>query len=163
MSETNSNEPGSVASGIVRRVEAAPEVKELEIFLGNWINEGYLVESGGSGGKIVTSDVYEWAPGGFFVLHSAYGRLAGADVGGIEILGYDQASREYRSWFFDSQGNVTVDELRHPSEEIWVWQGEATRSTSIFSEGGKVQTTHHERLDGEEWTPSMEVVLTTVH
>jgi Protein of unknown function (DUF1579) len=50
----------------------------------------------------VTSDVYEWAPGGFFVLHSAYGQLAGADVGGIEIMGYDQASNEYRSWFFDS-------------------------------------------------------------
>jgi Protein of unknown function (DUF1579) len=159
---TNVDERGSVASGIVGAAARGEETRALEVFIGNWINEGYLVEDGRPGGRIVTSDVYEWAPGGFFVVHSAYGRLAGADVGGIEIMGYHEGAKKYRSWFFDSQGNVLEDELLHPEPDVWVWQGEATRSTSIFSEGGKIQTTHHERHEGGTWIPSMEVVLTKV-
>jgi hypothetical protein len=161
MTNANPMDAGSVASGIVRPVEAGPEINQLEIFIGNWINEGYLVEDGKPGGKILTSDVYEWAPGGFFVLHSAYGRLAGADVGGIEIMGYDQRSDEYRSWFFDSQGNATSSSLLHTNDS-WIWQRETTRATSVFSDGGKTQTTLHERLENGTWVPSMEVVLTRV-
>jgi hypothetical protein len=162
MNEVQAPEPGSVASGVVRAVEPGPEVKELEIFIGNWINDGYLVQNGQPDGKIVTSDVYEWAPGGFFVLHSAYGRLGEADVGGVEIIGYDAGNYAYRAWFFDSQGNATCDQLRHPEADIWIWEGEETRSTSTFTEGGKVQTTHHERLESGAWIQSMKVVLTKV-
>jgi hypothetical protein len=61
--------------------------------------------------KIVTSDVYEWIPGRFAVLHTAYGRIGDLDVGGVEILGYYADSGKYTSHFFDSQGHVTVDEL----------------------------------------------------
>jgi hypothetical protein len=38
------------------------------------------------GTTITTSDVYEWAPGGFFLLHTAYGRIGEFDVGGTEII-----------------------------------------------------------------------------
>jgi hypothetical protein len=162
MSTFEVSDRGSVASGIVNSVTPGDETRALQVFIGNWINEGYLVEDGRPGGRIVTSDVYEWAPGGFFVVHGAYGQLAGADVGGIEIMGFDPEGKKYRSWFFDSEGNVLADELLHPEPDIWIWHGQATRSTSIFSEGGKVQTTHHERLDGDSWIPSMEVVLTKV-
>jgi hypothetical protein len=31
---------------------------------------------GTPGSKILVSDVYEWAPGSFFVIHPAYGRMA---------------------------------------------------------------------------------------
>jgi Protein of unknown function (DUF1579) len=153
---------GSVATGIVSALEPGPEVRELGVFIGNWINEGYLVEGGVTGGKIVTSDVYEWAPGGFFVIHSAYGRLAGADVGGIEIMGYDPSASAYRSCFFDSQGNAVENQVLHTDTDVWVWQGRATRSTSSFSDRGKTQTTLHERLEAGTWISSMEVVLTRV-
>lgn len=162
MSDPESSITGGVASGIIRPRQAGPEVSALEVFIGRWINEGYLVELGAQEGKILTSDVYEWAPGGFFVIHSAYGRLAGADVGGIEIIGYDQDAGEYRSWFFDSQGSVTRSQLVHTQDNVWVWQGETTRATSVFSDAGKTQTTHHERLEDGKWVPSMEVILTRV-
>jgi Protein of unknown function (DUF1579) len=145
----------------VRPVEAGPEVQELAIFIGNWINEGYTVVDGALGPKILASDVYEWVPGGFFVVHTAYGRLAGVDVGGIEILGYDQVAGEYLTWFFDSQGNATIDLLLH-LEDAWIWQKQTTRATSVFTNGGKTQTTLHERFEDGAWIPSMEVVLTRV-
>ena len=98
MANGNQETPGSVASGIVHAAEPGPEVKRLEVFIGRWINEGYVVrEDGTPGNKILTSDVYEWAPGRFFVIHPAYGRIGDAGVGGVEIIGYDTASRKYRS------------------------------------------------------------------
>jgi Protein of unknown function (DUF1579) len=101
-------------------------------------------------------------PGGFFVIHSAYGRLGDADVGGVEIIAYDPASERYQSYFFDSQGNTAVNRLSF-SNDRWLWQGENTRSTSVFTDEGKTQTTLHERRDeGGNWVPSMDVVLTEV-
>jgi Protein of unknown function (DUF1579) len=104
--------------------EPGPEYARLEVFIGKWINEGETVaKPDAPGSKIVTSDVYEWIPGRFAVLHTAYGRLRDLDVGGVEILGYDAESGEYTSHFFDSQGHVTVDELIHDDGK-WIWRGE---------------------------------------
>jgi hypothetical protein len=101
-------------------------------------------------------------PGGFFVLHNAYGRIGNMDVGGTEIIGYDAASQQYRSYFFDSLGNISVQELT-ASGDTWKWIGEQTRCTAVFSELGKTQTAHHERLDEQgNWVPSMDVSLMKV-
>jgi hypothetical protein len=46
------------------------------VWIGRWINEGHTIdERGNPGMRIITSDIYEWAPGGFFVLHTAHGRI----------------------------------------------------------------------------------------
>jgi Protein of unknown function (DUF1579) len=88
--------------------EPRPEHRRLEVFIGKWINEGETVPVGGtSPARILTSDVYEWIPGRFAVLHTAYGRMGELDVGGVEIIGYDAESGTYTSHFFDSQGLVT--------------------------------------------------------
>jgi hypothetical protein len=40
--------------------------------IGKWINEGHTVATRDIPSvPILTSDVYEWVPGGFFVVHSA--------------------------------------------------------------------------------------------
>ncbi len=140
-----------------------PEHKLLDVFIGKWINEGHTVASASAPAvEILTSDVYEWMPGGFFVLHTAYGRIGNMDVGGTEIIGYDAASKKYRTDFFDSQGNVSTEELTVRGD-TWTWKGETTRTTATFTDNGKTQTAHHERLDDEgNWVPSMEVTLTKV-
>jgi hypothetical protein len=80
---------GSVASGIVRPVTPGVEIRRLDILIGRWINVGHVVDgAGGLAEEIVTSDVYEWAPGGFFVMHPAYGRIGKVGVGGLEVIGY---------------------------------------------------------------------------
>jgi hypothetical protein len=141
-----------------------PEHKLLEVFIGKWINEGHTISSADAPSvKILTSDVYDWAPGGFFVLHYAYGLVGNLGGGGIEIIGYDATSKKYSSHFFDNQGNVVISELT-VRDGIWTWTGpwagEGHRATSVFSDDGKTQTCLHERsADGVNWQPSMEVKL----
>ena len=54
-----------------RPPKPGPEHKLLEIFIGKWMNEGATVAAPGEPPvRITTSDVYEWMPGGFFVLHN---------------------------------------------------------------------------------------------
>jgi hypothetical protein len=140
-----------------------PELDRLNIFIGKWMNEGYVVETAQSPStKITTSDVYEWLPGKFFVLHTAYGRIGSMDVGGMEVLGYDLSSKKYFSRFYDSSGNVHEANLTADGDN-WTWKGKTTGCTAVFTENGKVQTAHHIRLDeSSHWVPSMEVVLTKV-
>jgi Protein of unknown function (DUF1579) len=140
-----------------------PEHARLEVFIGKWINEGETVTTPDApGSKIVTSDVYEWIPGRFAVLHTAYGHIGDLDVGGVEILGYDAESGRYTSHFFDSQGHVTVDELIYDDGK-WIWSGERIRTTSEFRQDGKIQRSLHEQTeDGAEWRLAMDVTLRKV-
>lgn len=137
-----------------------PEHRRLEVFIGKWINEGETMATPDApAARIVTSDVYEWIPGRFSVLHTAYGHIGDLDVGGVEIIGYDAESGKYTSHFFDSQGHVTVDELTYDAGK-WIWTGERTRTTSEFSDDGKVQRSLHEQSeDGAEWRLAMDVTL----
>jgi hypothetical protein len=80
--------------------QAAPgaEHRRLDVFIGKWINEGQTVARPGMPAmRILTSDIYEWAPGGFFVVHVAYGSIGHIDVGGVEIMSYDADAGSYRS------------------------------------------------------------------
>lgn len=119
--ESGANTPTGVATGrVAGAVGAGSEHQRLQVFIGKWINEGQTVASADvPAAKILVSDVYEWVPGGFFVLHAAYGRIGNVDVGGIEIIGYDAASKTYRTHFFDSQGNISSHEL---TEHNGVWK-----------------------------------------
>jgi hypothetical protein len=133
------------------------------VFIGKWINEGQTAATGDTpAAKILTSDVYEWIPGRFCVLHTAYGRIGELDVGSVEIIGYDAERGTYTSHFFDSQGHVTVDELLYDDGK-WIWNGERIRTTSTFSDDRKVQRSLHEQSDdGVEWRPAMNVTLRRV-
>ncbi len=145
------------------RSSRRPELDRLNVFIGKWMNEGYVVETADAPStRIMTSDVYEWLPGRYFVLHTAYGRIGNMDVGGMEVLGYDPSSKQYFSRFFDSSGNIHEATLTADGDS-WTWRGKTTGCTALFTEQGKVQTAHHVRLDeNDKWVPSMEVVLTKV-
>jgi hypothetical protein len=168
MTVTKSNDAGEsprgVATGIVDQIpRPGPEHELLQDFIGKWLTVGQTVAGPEMPSvPIFASDIYEWMPGRFFVLHTAYGRIGDIDVGGTEIISFDPTSQTYRTHFFDSQGNIT-QHLLTAGDGTWKWQGERTRCTSIVSDGGKVMTAHHERSDdGVHWAPSMEVTLTRV-
>lgn len=154
----------SVARGLQQAPSQAagpgPEQHALGVFIGKWINEGSTVAAPDVPSvPIVTSDVYEWVPGGFVVLHTAYGRIGEFGGGGVELLSYDADAGAYRSLFVDSLGNSMISQLS-VRDGGWTWQGERTRCTATFSDDGRIQTAHHERrTDHGSWEPSMEVVL----
>lgn len=165
MPERNSTpQVSAVAAGLEQTSDrpAMPgaEQRNLDVFIGKWINAGHTVSRPGvPAAKILTSDIYEWAPGGFFVIHSAYGLIRDIPVGGVEIIGYDPDAGCYRAQFFDSLGNASVSQLRL-ADGTWTWTGQRTRCTATFSDDGTIQTAHHELSeDGVTWLPSMDVTL----
>jgi hypothetical protein len=168
MSESKDNpQVVSVAAGLEETAQGpaqrGPEHARLDVLIGRWITEGHTVPSPGApAARILASDVYEWAAGGFFVVHPAYGRVGDAEVGGVEIIGYDAESGSYRSQFFDSFGNISHS-LLTVEGDTWTWSGERTRCTAVVSDNDKTFTAHHERSsDGVTWEASMEVVLRRV-
>ena len=130
--------------------------ERLEVFVGRWINEG--VTAGGDV-RVVTSDTYEWAPGGCFLVHTAHGRIGDTAVGGIEIIGADPRNGSYRCEFFDSRGNVSSQVLVE-RDGVWIWVGDGARCTLMISDDGLEMAAHHERqVDNRGWEPAMDVTL----
>jgi Protein of unknown function (DUF1579) len=137
--------------------------RQLDRFIGKWITQGETAaDENAPALPIVASDVYEWMPGGFFVLHTAHGRIGDTPVGGTEIIGYDEAGGRYWTRFFDSGGHETASDLT-VEDGTWTWQGETTRCTARVSSDGSALVARHERSpDGATWVPSMDVTLRKV-
>lgn len=151
---------GAATARVTGAVQRAPELDRLNVLIGRSITEG---ETAGSAevlpARILASDVYNWAPGGHFVMHPAFGRIGPSDVGGLEVIGYDSASGQFRTHFFDSQGNTAAQTLSF-RDGIWAWQGARTRCTGVFTDEGKTLTARHERSDdGKHGVPSMTVTM----
>jgi hypothetical protein len=136
----------NVAAG-VENTGRTPPVRDgrhqaLAVLIGKWINEGHTAGTAEIPPvPILTSDVYEWAPGGFFVVHSAFGKIGDTAVGGVEIIGVHRSRIE-----------IDGDVIR--------WTGDRTRCTVTMTGDGMTQVAHHESsADGVNWTASMDVTL----
>src|SRR5262249_23382555 len=151
---------GVATRPVANTLRRPTELEGLDVFIGRWLTEGETV--GGperSAMQIVASDVYEWAPGGRFVLHPHYGRIGEIGVGGLEIMSNDPGRGRSRTHFLDSQGKMITETLSY-RDGTWTWQGEHARCTGVFSEDSKILTARHERSDdGKHWEPSMTVTL----
>jgi hypothetical protein len=152
----------SVAAG-VERTDRAAGVRDgrhaaLAVLIGRWINEGRTTGTLETPSvPILTSDVYEWAPGGFFVVHTAFGKIGDTSVGGTEVIGVDGDA--YFSTFYDSFGNVHQSRLEIVGDELR-WTGTRTRSVVTLTDDGLTQVVRHEASpDGVHWAQSMRVTL----
>jgi hypothetical protein len=135
----------------------------LDVFIGRWLTEGETVATPEAPSvRIFASDVYQWAPGGQFIVHPAYGRIGEQDVGGIEVIGYDSASDQFRTHYFDHAGNEITETLTF-RDGAWTWQATHHRCKGVFTDSGRTLTAHHERSDdGKRWSRSMVVTLRKV-
>jgi hypothetical protein len=170
MSDSNSSSSPSsrvvqVTAGVERTARPVPvrdaRHEALDVLIGKWINEGRTLASAATPSlPILTSDVYEWAPGGFFVVHSAHGKIGENSVGGVEIIGVDGDG--YFSTIYDSFGNAQTSRIEVDGEVIR-WLGERTRCTVTITDDRSTQLARHEASDdGATWAPSMEVTLRKV-
>ncbi len=162
---TGSGRVVNVAAGVEHTGQAAPvrdgRHQALAVLIGKWVNEGHTIGAAEIPSvPILTSDVYEWAPGGFFVLHPAFGKIGDTSVGGVEIIGDD--GEAYHSTFYDSFGNVHRSRLEIEGD-VLRWIGDRTRCTVTITDDGMTQVAHHESsADGVSWSPSMDVTLRKV-
>jgi hypothetical protein len=85
-----------------------PEVQALAPFVGNWTFSGEMKPGVmGPGGKMTGSDRITWMPGGFFIERKFEGNMAGMELKGTEIYGYDSGKKTYTFTGFDSMGGTS--------------------------------------------------------
>jgi Protein of unknown function (DUF1579) len=144
----------------VTRHQRLPEHELLDSLIGKWITEGETIPTDGAPSVTIrASDIYEWVAGGFFVVHTAYGRIGDTHAGGIEVISYDPEAKKFRTHFFDSDGNLSNQDLTF-NDGTWTWSGPHTRATGVLSDDGRAMPTRHEWSDdGVNWRPSMDVTL----
>ena len=149
----------TVAAGLQQTDRPTPvrdgRHQALGVLIGNWINEGDTVETADVPSvPIRTSDVYEWVPGGFFVVHTAFGKIGDTSVGGVSIIGVDGDA--YDDTFYDSFGNAHRSRLEIDGDvHRWIGVEGRTRCTVTMTDGGMTQVAHHQSsVDGVTWTAS---------
>ena len=154
---SNGDQPRLAEAAQHRRL---PEHELMSSLGGKWITLGETIPTDGAAPVVIrASDIYEWVAGGLFLVHTAYGRIGDTDVGGVEIIGYDAETKKHRTYFFDSQGNISTQDLTF-NDGKWTWSGEHARATGTLSNDGQSMPTLHEWSDdGMTWRPSMDVTL----
>jgi hypothetical protein len=137
-----------------------PGHKVLDTFVGKWKTSGCVRDSAGNKTAEVTgTDIYEWLPGNFFLLHKADVIIDGSREQTTEIIGFDQSAKEYFMHYFDNHGNSGTMKARL-TEGTWTFLSESLRFTGAFSEDGHIMSGKWEQCaDGKNWMPWMDIKL----
>lgn len=144
-----------------KKIEPAAEYKLLNVFTGKWNTEGYTIaEPNGPSQRIEAIDIYEWLPGGFFLIHHADAHVGDEQIHIIEIIGYNASDKSYYSHSFDSLGNYATFHLSINEGSLKI-TGESERFTGRINKSATSITGKWERSDnGLDWQHSMDVKLT---
>jgi hypothetical protein len=144
--------------------QPGPDHERLGLLVGRWKTDGFVRPGDwGPSARIVAVDTYEWLDGGFFLFHRFDAVVGPDEVKGIEIIGYDPESRNYRGVSFDNQGAAGTF---HASLAGRVWKswGPSQRFAGTFSADGCTLSGAWERSsDGTNWLPWMDVSLKRDH
>jgi hypothetical protein len=138
--------------------------ERLAALIGRWKTDGLTKETPEApAAKIDAVDTYEWAPGGFALLHGVDATVGDEKVEGAEIIGYDPERSAYITQYFGSDGpgayEANLD--REHGALIWRMRSKGERFTGTFNDDGDVITGHWELLDDDgNWQPWMDVTLT---
>ena len=142
------------------------EHKELNVFLGKWHTTGEVAPAPGEpAAKVDATDIYEWYPGGFFLVHHADGKVGEDAIQSMEIIGYDAESKTYPTSFFDNTGGYGKEHITLEGN-TWTWRGtnvigvKEHRCIAVVSDDGKAIHARHEKSDdGQNWELWMDVTL----
>ena len=167
-------------SGDARHATSAPapgpEIQRLGALVGRWRSEGHIV--GEAPVPITGTDIYEWLPGGFFLVHHVDVVIGHQRVRALELIGeYDPATDSFTGRAYDNLGNVTVMRAKVDDHGVWTFTGGgdvapvaqpaaadasgAVRSTLTVSPDRSSMTARWERTDdGARWQPWMDMAFT---
>src|SRR5262245_44828710 len=102
-----------------------PEQQAMAPFVGTWTFAGELKPGAmGPGGKATGTDRITWLPGGFFIERKFEGSMAGMEMKGTEIYGYDSAKKTYTYVGFDSMGGQGMGTMTVKGN-VWSANGSA--------------------------------------
>jgi Protein of unknown function (DUF1579) len=153
-----------------------PETQRLGALVGRWRSEGRIV--GDAPVPITGTDIYEWLPGGFFLVHHVDVVIGEERVQAIELIGeYDPATDSFTARAYDNLGSITIMHARVDDEGVWTFTGGgdvapvaqpssadangAVRSTLTVDADRSSMTARWERSDdGARWQPWMDMTFT---
>lgn len=140
-----------------------PALARLNVFIGTWHTEGWIMESlYGSVARLTAIDTYQWLPGGFFLIHHVDGHMGDKEVKAIEIIGYDPSALKYFTHSYDNQGCIATYQA-NLLDGAWSIAGKSERFAGRFTEDGKTLTGSWEMSsDGLNWLPWMDIRLKKV-
>jgi Protein of unknown function (DUF1579) len=144
--------------------------------VGRWRSEGHVV--GDHPVPITGTDIYEWLPGGFFLVHDVDVMIGEQPVKALELIGeYDPATDAFLARAYDNLGNITLMCAEVDDQGVWMFTGGgdvapvaqpaaadasgAVRSTLTVSSDRSGMTARWERSDdGARWQPWMDMTFT---
>ena len=114
-----------------REIVAPPshyeQLKELEWMIGDWTDQA---------GEGTVSTECHWARNNNFIIRSFTVSIAGTvEMAGMQIIGWDAATKQIRSWVFDSDGGV--------NQGVWKRTGDlwSVRQTATLPDGTLASST----------------------
>jgi uncharacterized protein (TIGR02246 family) len=114
-------------------------LKELEWMIGSWID---------SDENVTIQTDCEWTKNRNFMTRS-FAVVIGDEVNrsGMQIIGWDPAAKEIRSWVFDSDGGFSDGKWKHKGDS-WIIQQSGT-----LPDGGKTSAVHiFKKVDNDSFT-----------
>jgi hypothetical protein len=133
-------------------------IQRLQPLVGRWRSSGSTVD----GVRIDGTDVYEWLPGGGFLVHHVDVRMGEDRVQVLELIGDPDpaAGGRLRMRAFDNEGRygemvASVDEAG-----VWTFAGDTMRSRLTIDPAGRRMTATWERSpDGTTWSHWMDLAF----
>ncbi len=164
MSETTKDRPQSRTTP-----KPSAEHRRLELFVGRWKVTGRQLESRvGPAAEITGEERFEWAPGGFFLVHHFYSRVGGDEAACVEITGYDASAGMYTTHTYYNNGHA-ADWTMRERDGAWTLTGQwpmdggtmQVRCVIEFADEGNTRTGVWESsTDGARWEPFWDLKAT---
>ena len=137
-----------------------PELKKLDVFVGNWTLDGNLKPSAmGPGGTMTENNKCDWMEGGFFLVCHTDFKTSMGDGTNVSVMGYSTDDktytyREFNSWgeFVDSKGSVDADTWTWLNDEKEAGKTIKGRFTMKITSPTSYNFTYEISSDGAKWT-----------
>jgi hypothetical protein len=142
---------------------SSPKLQQLDAIVGKWKSEGETVATDTEPSiQIRGTDMYEWLPGRFFMIHHVDVNMGEDEVHSIEMIGGNEekdGALPMRS--FDHQGNFSVMHATVDADGVWTFASDSIRAFLTVNEDRHHMKAHWERSeDGSNWQPWMEMRFT---
>jgi hypothetical protein len=125
---------------------------------------------------ITGTDIYEWLPGGFFLVHHVDVMIGEQRVQAIELLGEYPIMDTFTGRAYDNQGDVTILHAKVDERGVWTFTGGGdvaatgrpatadasgvVRSTlTISPDRGSMKANWERTDDGATWQPWMDMTF----
>ncbi|MES2612398.1 MAG: hypothetical protein V4679_19250 [Pseudomonadota bacterium] len=144
-------------------VDIAAALQNLTPFVGTWQTKGMVVATSAA---FTATDIYEWLPGGHFLVHRWDAAMPDGRSQGIEIIGpdapdgIDGAGDHYTMHSFDSTGKAETMRAVVNGKNV-AYDGDGVRFRGAFNgDGSEMSGTWSLQAEGSpDWEPWMSVTL----